>query len=354
MAQYVSQTLSYSDCKAAVAACVEAGVGVYVVGPPGCGKSSMMVEVARDLGRPLSTLIASNCDPVDFAGLPYVVDGSLRRALMPEIQAAVDTAAILFLDEIASVNDTVKAPLMRLILEQVAGATRLHAGAAIVAAGNYADQCPNGQELTAAQTNRFVVLELLPTIDEVVGYFRRLTGPLADEAADFAATLDMDPTLVQFTPARESIDAGKPFASPRAWERGLRAWTVAGARTDAVGYAILAGSVGDERAAKFLAYRRVRHTLPSVDEIIASPTAAKCPSADRRIEQISSLGILARVAARDVWAAWTYADRLERDIALAATRVIMVHPVKATASPHMMSGARAQAKLMGAASKAVG
>ena len=48
---------------------------VFLWGPPGAGKSSIVREVAREVGRELVDVRASLLDPTDLRGIPTVVDG---------------------------------------------------------------------------------------------------------------------------------------------------------------------------------------------------------------------------------------------------------------------------------------
>jgi hypothetical protein len=56
----------------ALALCAAANLPVLLWGQPGIGKSSTLTELARGLGLPLETVIASVHEPSDFSGLPIV------------------------------------------------------------------------------------------------------------------------------------------------------------------------------------------------------------------------------------------------------------------------------------------
>jgi hypothetical protein len=91
--------------------------------------------------------------------------------------------------------------------------------------------------------------------------------------------------------------------------------------TSPVFMAGLAGNVGDQPAAAYMAIRKIRHQLPGVREIIASPDTAKIP-ANINVG-IAVLGIIGQVAAEDPCPAWVYSNRIQdREIRVAALNVL--------------------------------
>jgi hypothetical protein len=315
--------------------------------------TAMIRAVALEAALPCHELLASNCDAVDIAGLPYVVNGELHRALLPQIKACVDAPGLLFLDELTAVPPSVQAPLMRLLLEGYAGGVSLHPGSCVVGAANRPEECPGGIEMSAASINRVVkIVDFMPNLDEIRTFFEAVGDSgtrLHEEFLDFSATLSVNGDLLDMTPPRPAIDAGLPFASPRGWERGLRAYAAycekakvgynVGKDEDDIGYAILSGAVGEATAIAFLAIRKMRKHLPSVDEILADPVKAKVP--EQKDRQIAAVGLLARVADKDLWASWIYTERLLPEISAACARVLMTRAAAGT-SKWFQAGKKAQ------------
>jgi hypothetical protein len=346
--------LSFAQAKQALLACVEAKITPLVVGPPGVGKTALMRAVAAEANLPCHELLASNCDAVDIAGLPYVVNGVLMRALIAQIKACVDGPGLLFLDELTSVPPSVQAPLMRLLLEHVAGNERLHPDSCVVGAANRPEECPGGIEMSAASINRVIKLvDYMPTLDELRGFYESVGvqgSRLHEEFLDFSATLTVNSDLLDMTPPRASIDAGAPFGSPRAWERGLRAYAAycdkagvgynVGKDDDDIGYAILSGAVGEAKAVAFLGIRKMRKHLPSIEEILGDPVKAKIP--EQKDRQIAAVGLLSRVAEKDLWCAWLYAERLLPEISAACSRVLMTRQGTPGTSKWFQQGKKAQ------------
>jgi hypothetical protein len=354
--------LNFKQAKQAISACVDAKITVLLVGPPGVAKTACIREVARDFKLPCHELLASNCDVTDIGGMPYIVDGEFRRALLPQIQACVDKPGILFLDEITTCSASVRAPLMRLMLEGYAGGQQLHKDSVVVAAANRPEECPGGIELDAATVNRVVRLDdFQPDIDEIMGYFtnaQKSGTRVFDEFVDFAGTLSVNSDLLDMSPPKASIDGGLPFGSPRAWDRGLQAYAhycdKAGVgynnskEEDSIGYSILAGAVGEHKAITFFGIRKQRKSLPSVEEIATNPASAKVP--EGKDKQIAAVGLLARVAEKDSYAAWIYADRLTPEIGAACARMLVMRK-DTTKTLFFTEGKKAQIRMLAKTNK---
>lgn len=349
----MSITLSYAKALQALVAAIRGGVTPILEGPPGTGKTALARHAFDEAGLPHHTLIASNCDATDFAGFPYVdpKSGSFRRALLPEIQACVDGPVGLILDEYKSTPLSVRAALMNVLLERKVQGQAFHAGSRVIGATNPPEMCPSGTESTAAEGNRVIVISYLPTMDEIQGYFDRL-GPegstLRTEAKDFAATLAVEARLVTFVPSREAIDGGKPFPSPRAWEIAVKAVAahvdLGGKVADDVGLALLCGVLGTDAAIAYGGIRKHRADLPTFEEILKDPGKAKV--APQREKQIAALGVISRVADKDVWPAWIYASRLDAEIAQACGRTLLRRKDVLPASKLSHEGKQAQMKLL--------
>ena len=340
--------LSIATTIGVLVCCAKAHVSALLEGPPGVGKTSIIRELGKLLSLPVHILIGSNCDPVDIAGLPWIDQGKLLRALYPEIQACIDAPGILFLDELTTVPPSVQAPLMRVFLEHNCGGVSLHRDTVIFAACNPPEHAPNAVELSAATVNRIGRYPFCPTLDEVKGWFSSRPEKWGVEGRDFAATLEAEPGLVQFEPPQASIDAGASWGSPRAWELGLRAFAEHG-KDDDLGLEILSGFTGPDQALAYLAIKRMRTHLPSISTIQGDPASAPVPA--NRSHQIAALGLLARVADTDAWAAWVYAARLEPEIGAACGRVLLNRQPQA--SRHSQAGKASQIKLLASVKKGV-
>ena len=236
--------LSYADAVAFLVAAIRARIAVLLVGSPGIGKTALVRHVARVVGLPPHELIGSTCDPTDVGGIPWVRHGdkgaTLERAPIARIQACADAAGLLFLDELSCAPPTVQAALLRLVLDYAAGDVALHPDSRIVAACNPVEQAPGGFELSSPLVGRLTIATLAPSLDEVRAFFRgdgartvEAYQPTPYDAAtsaqgyarlarDFAATSEVEPSLIVLDPPAASVTSGEPWGAPRSWERGLR------------------------------------------------------------------------------------------------------------------------------------
>lgn len=311
-----------------------------IIGSPGVGKSTIIEALGRVVDLPVYTILASTTDPTDWAGpiVPLQHERTIIRIPLSEIRAVCDKPGILFTDEITTVPPSVMAPLMRLWLERKAGDFTLHPGSWIVGAANFPDECPSGSEIPATNMNRVCACILQPALEEIVSYFSNLPCPNAGvdpriaaelvlEGREWALTVQVEPKMLQISPPADSIKAGKPWASPRAWHRGLMAGIASmlrGGNETAITNAI-GGCTGLEMAEAYRHFKRLRDKLPSVSEISSDPFKAKVPS-DREY-QIAAIGVLSRVAESNSFAAWVYCDRMGgkdgTEVSMAAARAMM-------------------------------
>src|SRR5262245_39598061 len=110
---------------------------VFIWGPPGVGKSSIVQSFAGELGLECVSLLGSQLAPEDLIGVPQIVDGTSR--FCPPSMIARREPYCLFLDELNACSHEVQKAFYSLILEQRIGEYRLPAGSIIVGAGNRAE-----------------------------------------------------------------------------------------------------------------------------------------------------------------------------------------------------------------------
>jgi MoxR-like ATPase len=238
---------------------------VFVWGPPGVGKSSIVRSVAEERRVPLLDVRASLLDPTDLRGIPMVVDG--RAVWCPPSFLPDDRqpSGILFFDELNAAPPLVQASLYQLTLDRRVGEYVLPPGWSIVAAGNRSEDASVVFRMPAALANRFVHLDFEVSFDDWRAW---------------ALGAGIHPLVTSFLAVRRELlfDMRKPergYPTPRSWEIVSDAFKAAGS-LEAVRDVIL-GIVGEGAAVEFLAHCEQALSEEQVSAIVEAPETADLP-----------------------------------------------------------------------------
>lgn len=354
-----STILNMTEVKKLLHYSLDADQPFGIEGPPGIGKSAIVAEVAKERNMVFEPLILSLCDPTDIGGFPVVNGKLVSRYPLGPIGKGVQEPVLLFLDELTMAAPPVQGAAMRLIYERWAGDVKLHPGTRIVSAWNPPDQAAGGYEMALPLMGRLTKVKLHPKHDEVREYFYNIGAEGSDLrrlAVDFAATTQVSADLLQIEPPPGAQSSGKQHGAPRSWERGLRLVSAALAggekENGSLFMSALAGNVGDDQAAAFIAIRKVRTELPSEDEILKNPGTAKVPH--NKDTAVAALGLIAQVALRDAAAAWIYADRLSDEARVASISTISKVGKMAKDNPRYKEGEAAMQRMLRSIGTALG
>ena len=256
-------------------------------GAPGEAKTSVMNALAQRLDLPMETLIASICDPTDIGGALWPDGDRVKRLPMEWAMRLIEQGGgILFLDEVSTAPPAVQAALLRLVLEGVAGDTKL-TNVRFAAAANPPEQAAGGHEQSDSMANRFVhltwpgpdvsewseymlsgatVVDNLPTFDQQA-WDRQL--PLS--RALIAAFLSKRAPLFRESPDKARGRFPMAIATPRTWDAAARlhaTLTVFGDNDNKT--RLLGGCVGEGAATELVSYER-KSDLPDVEALLKKP-----------------------------------------------------------------------------------
>ena len=322
-----------SEVASALALLVPTRRPVYLWGPPGVGKSSVVRLAAQTLGLELIDVRATLLDPVDLRGLPRLVNDSAHwcpPAFLPR-----EGAGILFLDELAQAPPLVQSACLQLVLDRKLGEYTLPDCWSVVAASNRVEDRAGTHRLVSPLLNRFVHLDLDVDGDD----WQTWAGP-AGIAPEVRAFLRFRPALLfQFDPATQP----RAFPTPRSWQ--FVSEVFARLPTHLV-HQVVAGCVGDGPAAEFVAFLRLYRELPDVGVVLQSPDTAPVPTDPAVLYAL--VGALVEQCKQDrapLSALVKYATRLPDEFALLAIRdALAVQPklVSLPAVQQWVSRARAR------------
>ena len=260
---------------------------VFLWGPPGVGKSDITRQAAEKEGIKVIDLRLSQMEPVDLRGVPYVDNGSdATKWAVPEFfPRDEETKAILFLDELASAEQSLQVAAYQLLLERQYGDYHLPSKVYVCAAGNRAEDHAISNPMSSALTNRMLHLDIAPDCDAWCEW--AVTNEIAPEVVGF---IRMSPdSLFRLT---EECERGWP--SPRSWANVSKVLSYGFAGNELL--ACIVGLVGEYAAAQFIAFRKHYQELGNIHEIMLDPKSKwKTPSKD------DMLYVVATAIAHWIW-----------------------------------------------------
>lgn len=179
---------------------------VFIWGPPGVGKSSLVQLFAAQVGLPCVSLLGSQLAPEDILGVPQIVDGTSR--FCPPRMIARGEPYCLFLDELNACSHEVQKSFYSLILERRVGEYTMPAGSIVIGAGNRSQDSAIVRPISSALINRMVHVHLRVSHRDWL---------------EWAGGNGIHPLVLEYIQLRpdhlwtEPPKHEEPFSTPRSW-----------------------------------------------------------------------------------------------------------------------------------------
>ncbi len=231
---------------------------VFIWGPPGIGKSSIVQDFATGVGLPCISLLGSQLAPEDLIGVPQIVDG-VSRFCPPSLIARPEPYC-LFLDELNACTHEVQKAFYSLIQDRRIGDFELPEGSIIIGAGNRAQDSAIVRPMSSALINRMVHVHLKVSHRDWLDWaYQNGIHPLVIEY------IQLRPDHLLSQPPKHE----EPFSTPRSWHMlsdALQAFgePVSDAWLETVAY----GCLTPAHAGQFKAFARQVRSKYALDAIL--------------------------------------------------------------------------------------
>jgi MoxR-like ATPase len=280
MAVSENRSVSPSEARSRVLRCFKNKRPVFLWGPPGIGKSELVANLTEELGGHMIDLRLGQMEPTDIRGIPFfnknreVMDWAPPIDLPDAEMAAQYPIITLFLDEMNSAAPAVQAAGYQLILNRRIGKYVLPDNVVIVAAGNRESDKGVTYRMPSPLANRFVHLEVRQDFDS---WFQWAVGKnIHKDVVGYIVFAKQD--LMDFDPK----SASRAFATPRSWTFVSQFLEDTDA-SDAELTDLIAGTVGEGLAVKFMAHRKVAGQMPNPMDVLTGKVK------DLKVKEVSAM-----------------------------------------------------------------
>ena len=197
---------------------------IFLMGPPGIGKTAIMEQVAAELGVGLVSYSMTHHTRQSALGLPFIehktyggAEYAVSEYTMSEIIASVydlmeETGlkeGVLFLDEINCVSETLAPSMLQFLQYKIFGRHRVPAGWIVVTAGNPPEYNHSVREFDIVTWDRLKRIDVEPDYEVWKEYaYRCGTHP--------AIITYLDIKQPDFYKIESTVD-GKQFVTARGW-----------------------------------------------------------------------------------------------------------------------------------------
>ena len=264
MAATDTRTVTSTQARKSILRCFQKQRPVFLWGPPGIGKSELVEGITNDLGGHMIDLRLGQMEPTDIRGIPFYnkelgkMDWAAPIDLPDEELASQYPVVVLFLDELNSAAPAVQSAAYQLILNRRVGKYVLPKNVVMVAAGNRESDKGVTFRMPTPLANRFIHLEM--RVDHASWETWAVQNQMHKDVVGYIGFAKQD--LFDF----DAKSASRAFATPRSWsfvsdllEDSIDDQTL----TD-----LIAGTVGEGIAIKFMAHRKIAGKMPKAADVL--------------------------------------------------------------------------------------
>jgi MoxR-like ATPase len=239
---------------------------VFLWGPPGIGKSELVADITRELGGYMIDLRLGQMEPTDIRGIPFYnkdsgkMDWAEPVDLPTQELASQYPVVVLFLDEMNSAAPSVQSAAYQLVLNRRSGKYVLPDNVVMVAAGNRESDKGVTYRMPTPLANRFVHQEM--TVDFASWQEWAVKNNEHKDVVGYLTFAKQD--LYDF----DAKSASRAFATPRSWHF-VSELLQDDDTDDDTNMNLIAGTVGEGLAVKFMAHRKIAGRMPKPEDILS-------------------------------------------------------------------------------------
>jgi hypothetical protein len=253
---------------------------VFLWGPPGIGKSELVEGITAELGGYMIDLRLGQMEPTDIRGIPFYNKDTGKMDWAPPVELPDEELAsqypivVLFLDELNSAPASVQAAAYQLILNRRIGKYRLPNNVVMVAAGNRESDKGVTYRMPTPLANRFIHQEM--KVDFASWQEWAVMNKIHKDVVGYLSFAKQD--LYDF----DAKSASRAFATPRSWSFVSQLVSDDAVDDDTLTN-LIAGTVGEGLAVKFMAHRKVASKMPNPVDILSGKVK------DLQVKEVSAM-----------------------------------------------------------------
>ncbi len=260
------RTVTAVGARNAIKKCFATRRPMFLWGPPGIGKSEVVADITRELGGFMIDLRLGQMDPTDIRGIPFFnkevgkMDWAPPIDLPDEELASQYPLIVLFMDEMNSAAPAVQAAAYQLVLNRRIGRYRLPDNVVMVAAGNRESDKGVTYRMPTPLANRFVHVEMRS--DFAAWQDWAVKNQIHKDVVGYITFAKQD--LYDF----DAKSSSRSFATPRSWTF-VSELLADEDLDDTTATDLIAGTIGEGLAVKFMAHRKIASKLPRPEDILS-------------------------------------------------------------------------------------
>lgn len=260
-----TRTVNSVQCRRSILQAFKVKRPIFIWGPPGIGKSELVESIAGELNGAFIDIRLGQMEPTDIRGIPFYNKDLGKMDWAPPIDlpdqefASQYPIVILFMDELNSAPASVQAAAYQLILNRRIGKYCLPDNVVMVAAGNRESDKGVTYRMPTPLANRFIHQEL--HVDFSSWHEWATKKRIHKDVVGYLSFAKQD--LMDF----DSKSSSRAFATPRSWV--FVSDLLQSDIDDDTAMNLIAGTIGEGLAVKFMAHRKVSGKLPLPEDILA-------------------------------------------------------------------------------------
>jgi hypothetical protein len=239
---------------------------LFLWGPPGIGKSELVADITAELGGAMIDLRLGQMEPTDIRGIPFYnkdngkMDWAEPIDLPTEEFASQYPIVVVFFDELNSAAPSVQAASYQLILNRRSGKYVLPKNVVMVAAGNRESDKGVTYRMPTPLANRFIHQEM--KCDFTSWQEWAVNKNIHKDVVGYLSFAKQD--LYDF----DAKSASRAFATPRSWTFVSELLEDEDTDDDTI-MNLIAGTVGEGLAVKFMSHRKIAGRMPKPEDILS-------------------------------------------------------------------------------------